>query len=240
MTYRLADSQLRNELAGLIHNFQEMSKDELTCLIECEDATLDRQFIDGPAARAMERSRNQLIEENRRIARENVEKETRFFELRNQLLQMYHEGKQLKLNVEKLQEDAPQASTAPPSLDTIQALLEAAARETEDVSESIANDFLSSTISAEEFLAKFIDSRKDSHLRRVRAEKAAELLREQNRVPTAVPSFPRYVPPSGEYQPPSLPTVGPQYGPPQQALPYLPYPTAYPPGGPMSMPTPGS
>lgn len=83
----------------------------------------------------MERCRNQLIEENRRIARENLDKESRFFDLRNRLLQMYHEGKQLKADVEKLEEEIPQGNKTPPSLDTIQALLEAAAREAEDESE---------------------------------------------------------------------------------------------------------
>lgn len=111
------------------------SNDELKCMIECEDATLDLQFSDGPAARGMERSRNQLLEENRRIARENVDKESQFFELRNRLLQLYHEGKQLKSVVEQLQENIPASNCHPPTLDTIQALLEAAAREAEDESE---------------------------------------------------------------------------------------------------------
>lgn len=111
------------------------SNDELQSLIDCEDATLDRQFSDGAAARAMERCRNQLLEENRRIARENIEKKARFFELRNQLLQRYHDAKQLKAEVETLQEEAPHGNHAAPSLDTIQALLEAAAREAEDESE---------------------------------------------------------------------------------------------------------
>lgn len=83
----------------------------------------------------MERTRNQLLEENRRIARDNMEKKTRFFELRNQLLQMYHDVKDLKSTVESLQEKVPAGQKKAPSLDTIQALLEAAAREAEDESE---------------------------------------------------------------------------------------------------------
>ncbi|XP_022667612.1 vacuolar protein sorting-associated protein 37B-like isoform X1 [Varroa destructor] len=225
--------------------------DELKCMIECEDATLDLQFSDGPAARGMERSRNQLLEENRRIARENVDKESQFFELRNRLLQLYHEGKQLKSVVEQLQENIPASNCHPPTLDTIQALLEAAAREAEDESEKIASDFLSSTINTEDFLEKFIGSRKDLHLRRVRAEKAAELMREQNRVPTTnVLPFSRFTSAGVEYQPPSLPNMGPVIGPPigpvyGSPMPsygtsqYLPYPTPQSTGGPISMPTPG-
>lgn len=117
--------------------------------------------------------------------------------------------------------------------------------------QTIANDFLSSTLTTEEFLTKFVERRKDSHLRRVRAEKAADLLREQNRVPAALPAFPRYVPPGGEYQPPSLPNMAPPMGlrpmygpnqpmPPYGVPPYLPYPAPYTPTGAMSMPTPGS
>lgn len=109
--------------------------DELKSLVECNDAVIDTQFTDCPAARSMERIRKSLIESNRLLAQENIEKETRFFDLRNTLLKMYQEAKELKIAIEQMQDRNPHLKTSTPDLDSIQAVLEAAAREAEDASE---------------------------------------------------------------------------------------------------------
>ncbi|XP_003745599.1 uncharacterized protein LOC100909025 [Galendromus occidentalis] len=240
MAHRISDIEFRTQIQGITRNFNEMSNDELKTLVECDDAIIDTQFTDCSAARAMERTRKSLIENNRLIAQENIEKETRFFDLRNTLLKMYQEAKDLKHSIEEMQDRNPRLKSATADLDSIQAVLEAAARDAEDVSEKIATEFLDARISADDFLATFVDKRRESQLRRVNAEKVVDLLRERRRTP-AVQPMPLYpgqgmMPPLGPpmtYQPPSMPQMG--YGVP----PYLPYP-AYPPAGPMSMPTPGT
>lgn len=83
----------------------------------------------------MERTRKSFIENNRLLAQENIEKETRFFDLRNTLLKMYQEAKDLKLAIEEMQDKNPHLKPATADLDSIQAVLEAAAREAEDASE---------------------------------------------------------------------------------------------------------
>lgn len=106
------------------------------------------------------------------------------------------------------------------SPDTTQALLQTAAAESEEQSESLAQDFLSGKIPVEKFLEDFEPTRKNMHLRKFKAEKMAELLRSGSQS-----SF------GNGFAKPYLPY--PSYGPPQNA-PSVPYPM-----GPLNMPMPG-
>ena len=109
--------------------------------------------------------------------------------------------------------------------------------------QKIATDFLESRLSADDFLSQFVDKRRESQLKRVNAEKVVDLLREQRRmsnIPSAMPLYPGQggmmapLGPPMTYHPPSMPPMG--YGVPPYPMPY----PAYPPAGPMSMPTPGT
>lgn len=106
------------------------------------------------------------------------------------------------------------------SPDTTLALLQMAGAESEEQSESIAQDFLSGKISVEKFLEDFEPIRKKMHVRKFKAEKMTELLRSGNQS-----SY------GNGFAKPYLPY--PSYGPPQ-GPPSVPYPL-----GPLNMPMPG-
>lgn len=61
--------------------------------------------------------------------------------------------------------------------DTIQALLETSAAQTEEESEKIVRQFLDKEIPVDSFLECFMDSRKLMHLRKFKADKMRELIR---------------------------------------------------------------
>lgn len=63
--------------------------------------------------------------------------------------------------------------------ETILALLQTAAAESEEESEKIATQFLDNNSTVDEFMDKFMSSRKLMHLRKLKAEKMSELLRQQ-------------------------------------------------------------
>ncbi|EEB12931.1 conserved hypothetical protein [Pediculus humanus corporis] len=73
--------------------------------------------------------------------------------------------------------------------DTALALLQAAAAESEEKSEDIADQFYNKVIEMDEFLEQFQSERKLMHLRRVKADKMKELLAKKNGVGTVVESF---------------------------------------------------
>lgn len=106
------------------------------------------------------------------------------------------------------------------SPDTTLALLQTAAAEAEEQSESVAHDFLSGKKDAEKFLEDFESIRKTMHLRKFKSEKMCELLRTGgqssygNGVSKPYLPYPRYDNP--------------------QRMPSVPYPV-----GPLNMPMPG-
>lgn len=118
--------------------------------------------------------------------------------------------------------------------DTVLALLQTAAAESEEESEQIVKQFLDNEIAIDVYLDKFMSSRRTMHSRKLKAEKMTELVRNglsgsasSQQQPLQRPSFgsPYPAPPvhagSGFYPP--MPNAG--------AVPY--------PLGPVSMPMPG-
>lgn len=87
--------------------------------------------------------------------------------------------------------------------DTIQALLETSAAETEEDSEKIVRQFLDKDITVDIFLESFMDSRKLMHLRKFKADKMRELIRNPRMDSSSVP-YPMgggHMPMPGMYMP---------------------------------------
>ena len=108
--------------------------------------------------------------------------------------------------------------------ETVLALLQTTAAENEEESEKFAKQLMDNNSSVEEFMEKFMSSRKIMHLRKLKSEKMQDLLRQG--------------PQQGNNR---MSHGGPQmnYGPPQQSNFYppsggIPYPM-----GPITMPMPG-
>lgn len=113
------------------------------------------------------------------------------------------------------------------SLETTLALLQTAASEMEEESDSLSSKFLDGENELDEFLEQFLSRRKIMHLRLVKAEKMAKIL---SRNPNAgVPNYSNAPPVSiNSHYFPGINPVSPP-------LPSIPYPV-----GPIAMPMPGN
>jgi ESCRT-I complex subunit VPS37 len=63
--------------------------------------------------------------------------------------------------------------------ETILALLQTSSAECEEESDKISSEFLDNNLTVEEFMEKFMTSRKLMHLRKLKSEKMSELLQSQ-------------------------------------------------------------
>lgn len=98
------------------------------------------------------------------------------------------------------------------SPETALALLQAAAAESEEKSEEIARKLQEKEIQIEDFIDQFSVARKEMHIRKLKAEKMVELMRQRSQQPT-IPPFSRPgsgYPGSNFYPPPpgSVPYPG--------------------------------
>lgn len=98
-------------------------------------------------------------------------------------------------------------------------ILKAAAAESEEKSDKLVDEFLDKSLTLDEFLDKFKTERVEMHLRKLKAEKMQDLLRQGQHGGT-----------NGARYPPQQPPMGNFYGSPNSA----PYPSM--PGFPMPMP----
>uniref|UniRef100_A0A0K8TLS7 Putative vacuolar protein sorting 37b n=1 Tax=Tabanus bromius TaxID=304241 RepID=A0A0K8TLS7_TABBR len=204
--------QFMNEAQASIAN---LSSDELKELLNDDDKLEER--IDELLAR-LEEEKEAMLSENRAIAEENLSKEPVLVELKGKLNELSTQGKELCSVVqEKLVEIKSKSNNV--NADTALALLQAAAAEIEEESENKVKKLLDNELSLEDFLEEFMPSRKTMHLRKLKAEKMTELLRQ-----------PKPQPPnrnSGYYP-------GSTGGLPYPSAGSVPYPL-----GPMPMPMPG-
>ena len=76
--------------------------------------------------------------------------------------------------------------------DTIQALLETSAAETEEESEKTVRQFLDKEIGVDGFVEKFMEMRKLMHLRKFKADKMRELMRNPRMDPSSIPYPPSH------------------------------------------------
>lgn len=145
----------------------------------------------------MEQEKEQLMNANRKIAEENLAKEPLLIEKKARINSLSEEGVALCASVqEKLEEISKNLPYSNKDLsvlnlhilpteqkssdveeDTIQALLETSAAQTEEESEAIVRQFLDKEIGVDAFLETFMSSRRLMHLRKFKADKMRELIR---------------------------------------------------------------
>lgn len=213
-----------------VRTLQNLSSDELKDLLNDDDKLDQRVDL---AVEALESEKEVVLSENRSLAESNLEKEPKLIEMRSKLADLSEQGKTLANSVkEKSDELKSKSSNTNP--DTVLALLQAAAAESEEESERIAKQFLDNELAMDAYLEQFMTPRKAMHSRKLKADKMVELLRNgtNQQRPSALPSmhgspasgavpYPSHA--SGFYPTPQQPSAG-----------TIPYPL-----GPISMPMPG-
>ncbi|XP_055611352.1 uncharacterized protein LOC129757964 [Uranotaenia lowii] len=209
----------------LYQTFQKLpnlSADELKDLLN-DDAKLDERV--NQAVETLEAEKDSVLNNNRSRAEGNLEKEPQLIELRSRVNDLSEQGKVLA-NAVKEKSEALKSKSNGTNPDTVLALLQTAAAESEEESEQIVKQFLDNEISIDVYLDQFMTSRKTMHSRKLKAEKMTELVRnginqQRSMQPPLhglpAPGMAPYPPSSGFY-----PSSG------------VPYPI-----GPVSMPMPG-
>uniref|UniRef100_A0A2M4AR49 Putative vacuolar protein sorting 37b n=1 Tax=Anopheles triannulatus TaxID=58253 RepID=A0A2M4AR49_9DIPT len=170
-----------------IQSLQSLSSEELRNLLG-DDDMLDERV--NEAVQSMEASKETVLSENRSLAEANLSHEPKMIELRSRVQELSEEGRKLGASVnEKVNELKSNSNKTNP--ETLLALLQTAAAETEEETEQLAKQFLDNDFTVEVFLEKFMGLRKLMHLRKLKAEKMTELL--QRRISSAN----SHVPPAG-------------------------------------------
>jgi ESCRT-I complex subunit VPS37 len=191
-----------NSITSLL---QHLNKDELTDLLNDEGSKIDDMVKESAQIKALESEREMLIASNKSLAEYNLSREPAYRENRQMLMESHKQALELKDEVEKKRDKLNEVSRQT-SLDTTLALIQTAAAEAEEESETFAEKFLSGDLPLESFLSDFIEKRKIAHLRRIKTEKLMEYVRTQARpgynqeqpsplrpappVPSAMPPYP--------------------------------------------------
>ncbi|XP_059619525.1 vacuolar protein sorting-associated protein 37B [Phlebotomus argentipes] len=163
-----------------------MSSDELKDLLNSDDKIEERV---NDATQSLEKEKEEIMVENRIKAEENLAREPQLIELRGRVNDLSQEGKSLYETVEqKLGEIKSKSGSM--SQDTALALLQTAAAESEEESESIVKQFMDNEINVDNFLESFQAARKIMHLRKLKADKMNELMRNSTTNSAGYPAYP--------------------------------------------------
>ncbi|XP_071448725.1 vacuolar protein sorting-associated protein 37B [Hetaerina americana] len=220
---------------GKVNVLARLSDEELKELLN-DDTKCDELVENMQEIKNLVTEKEMLMASNKSLAEYNLSKEPNLTEGKQRLLELNETASNLYASVEeKLVELKKHSGNL--SSDTTLALLQTAAAETEEESETLANKFLDGDIEVDAFLDQFAILRKLMHLRRVKADKMAEILtkihQDQQKGVDSSPFLPPTLSPSVNNAHPSVPAAG---------APFVPHPsgaTPYP-LGPISMPMPGS
>lgn len=151
----------------------------------------------------MEDEKEVIIKENRTLAEENVNKEPEITERKGRVSELAEQGKTLCVAVQSKLAEISEFSDPNFDIDTFLtirfaqfsfvenrkgdntpdtalALLQAAAAENEETSDKLVTKLNEKELAIDEFEEQFIAARKTMHLRKLKAEKMIELLREEN------------------------------------------------------------
>ncbi|EAA05988.4 vacuolar protein sorting-associated protein 37B [Anopheles arabiensis] len=216
-------------LQQAVQSLQTLSSDELRQLLE-DDEKLDERV--NEAVQSLESSKDLIIGENRSLAETNLNFEPKMVELRSRVQELAEECRTLGESVKEKSTQLASKSEKN-NAETVLALLQTAAAESEEESEKIVKQLLDSELTVDAYVEQFMSIRKLMHSRKLKAEKMTELLR-SNRHTTQ--RFDAGYGPSSMPYPASEPArPGSFYVPPGMAAPStaVPYPV-----GPSSMPMP--
>lgn len=187
-----------------------LTNDELKELLN-NDAKFEDIVKDVKQFKDLETEKEMLMASNRSLAEFNLSRQPELQDGKQTLKELSETASRLCTSVkEKL--DELKNKSGEMSVDTALDLLQTAAAEIEEESETIAQKFLAGDIEVDEFFEQFLSRRKLMHLRKVKVDKLRELIKKSHT--TTGPGYP-----IASNYPGIAPTI--------------PYPT-----GPVSMPMP--
>ncbi|XP_013783805.1 vacuolar protein sorting-associated protein 37A-like [Limulus polyphemus] len=153
---------------------QDTNTEELKRLLS-EDQELNKIVRNLQQVKNIEAEREILLASNKSLAEFNLNQEPVLLKAREGLSQVYLEAMDLKKEVEENKQKYDEMSKQE-SLDTVLAILQTSAAQSEEETEKMADDLKRGDLLVEDFIEKFMEKRKVTHLLRVKAEKMAELL----------------------------------------------------------------
>lgn len=159
---------------AILHHLQ---KNELQSLLD-DDSKLEQLVQDSEMVKHLRQSKQTLLVSNKSLAEYNLSKEENLIFGRNTLAQTYSQAEDLhkKVKESKLQMGCHGNST---SLDILLALLETEAAKTEEQSENLSEQLLTSKIDIGNFTDTYMTMRTQMYQRKVKADKLLEMMHQQ-------------------------------------------------------------
>ncbi|XP_029833836.3 vacuolar protein sorting-associated protein 37B isoform X1 [Ixodes scapularis] len=213
MPYYVSD--VNPDYTAALGLFQHLNTEELQKLLN-DDSRVESMVKDLQQVKNAESEREMLLASNKSLADFNLSREPKMRQSRQQIKELYEQAQELMQEVEQRKKTLDSMG-GQSSLETMLALLQTSAAQSEEDSEKIASSFLEGETTVESFLEQFADARKLAHLRRVKVDKMTELLTNRSRNPSRLPGG--APPPLPSRPAPPAPAPMPSY-PPAGAAPY--------------------
>ncbi|ESO95558.1 hypothetical protein LOTGIDRAFT_239432 [Lottia gigantea] len=168
-------NQLQMDDTAITALLQNKSMAELQQILENE-GKLDDIIQDLQQVKNINTERETSLASNKSIADYNLSLQPRFEQLKREVATEYEQLNTLKTelatDIAKLDQHSSQQS-----LDTLLAVLQTEAAKAEEQTEDLASEFCSKEIDVNDFLQKYIPSRKEAHTKRIKSEKMGEIIR---------------------------------------------------------------
>ncbi|BFZ18540.1 hypothetical protein BsWGS_21579 [Bradybaena similaris] len=158
---------------------QHLDKKDLQHLLN-DDSKLKDLIEDLPQVKSLQSEHDDLVATNKSLAEYNLSLQPRLESLKNEVASKYEHVNSLKTDLAESKARLDSILDGRQSLETILALLQTETAKSEEESEQLADDFCSGQLPVEEFLIEYIPKRTQSHLRRIKSERFAELIRESS------------------------------------------------------------
>uniref|UniRef100_A0A0N5AXF4 VPS37 C-terminal domain-containing protein n=1 Tax=Syphacia muris TaxID=451379 RepID=A0A0N5AXF4_9BILA len=171
------ESLLEAAVAAAVSSIRSFSYEKLNELLS-DNAELDKIVDNVPEVHSLPEQRDLFSVQNKSLSEYNLSQEPQLEAAKAKFLNTYEEVKKLKDEVLAMKSKLDIVSEQR-SLDTLSAVLQAAAQKADDESEEIANRYLNSEIEVEQFLEQFMEKRSLAQMRKIKSERLLAILRQQ-------------------------------------------------------------
>lgn len=143
-----------------------------------DDEKLDSLIKDLHQVKTIQKDKENIIVKNRSLAEFNLSLQPRFEELKREVATAYETVNSLKM---PLAQDIAKLDTVVgrQSLETLVAVSQTEAATADESSEEIADSFCEGNADIDTFVKDYLEKRTDAYIKKAKAEKLAELVRQQ-------------------------------------------------------------